>query len=170
MEALSEPVLLLNANYEPLNVCSTRRAVNLWLSGKAEMLLNGRGVIRTVRREIPRPSVIRLSYMIKRPYPRVRLSKKEIFRRDQYRCQYCGQEKAQLTLDHVIPRHQGGEYSWTNLVTACPSCNLKKGGRTIKQANMRLLRKPMEPRATASYLYGGYIKNNSEWEQFLRGW
>ncbi len=167
---LNEPVLVLNANYEPLNVCSTKRAVNLWLSGKAEMLLNGRGVIRSVRREIPRPSVIRLGYMVKRPYPRVRLSKKEIFRRDNYRCQYCGQTKPQLTLDHVIPRHRGGEYSWTNLVTACPSCNLKKGGRTTKQANMRLLRKPVEPRATATYLYGGYVEDNCEWEQFLEGW
>jgi 5-methylcytosine-specific restriction endonuclease McrA len=170
MEALYEPVLLLNANYEPLNVCSTRRAVNLWLSGKAEMLLNGRGVIRTVRREIPRPSVIRLSYMVKRPYPRVRLSKREIFRRDNYRCQYCGQSKPNLTLDHIVTRHRGGEYSWSNLVTACPSCNLKKGGRTLQQANMRLLREPTEPRATAIYLYGGYIKDNSEWEQFLTGW
>ena len=167
---LNEPVLVLNANYEPLNVCNTKRAVNLWLSGKAEMLLNGRGVIRTVRREIPRPSVIRLSYMVKRPYPRVRLSKKEIFRRDEYRCQYCGQAKAQLTLDHIIPRHRGGDYSWSNLVTACPSCNLKKGGRTLRQAGMRLLRKPTEPRATASYLYGGYISDNSDWEQFLKGW
>lgn len=167
---LNEPVLVLNANYEPLNVCNTKRAVNLWLSGKAEMLLNGRGVIRTVRREIPRPSVIRLSYMVKRPYPRVRLSKKEIFRRDEYRCQYCGQAKAQLTLDHIIPRHRGGDYSWSNLVTACPSCNLKKGGRTLRQAGMRLLRKPTEPRATASYLYGGYIVDNSDWEQFLKGW
>lgn len=167
---LNEPVLVLNANYEPLNVCNTKRAVNLWLSGKAEMLLNGRGVIRSVRREIPRPSVIRLSYMVKRPYPRVRLSKKEIFRRDEYRCQYCGQAKAQLTLDHIIPRHRGGEYSWSNLVTACPSCNLKKGGRTLRQANMRLLRKPGEPRATASYLYGGYVEKYTEWEQFLKGW
>lgn len=167
---LNEPVLVLNANYEPLNVCSTRRAVNLWLSGKAEMLLNGRGVIHTVRREIPRPSVIRLSYMVKRPYPRVRLSKREIFRRDDYRCQYCGQTKAHLTLDHIFPRHRGGEYSWSNLVTACPSCNLKKGGRTIKQANMRLLRKPVEPRATAAYLYGGYIADNEDWQQFLAGW
>ncbi|MGD2058879.1 MAG: HNH endonuclease [Anaerolineales bacterium] len=108
--------------------------------------------------------------MVKRPYPRVRLSKREIFRRDGYRCQYCGQSKPSLTLDHVVPRHRGGEYSWTNLVTACPACNLKKGGRTIEQANMRLLRKPIEPRATATYLYGGYVEENSEWEQFLRGW
>jgi 5-methylcytosine-specific restriction endonuclease McrA len=114
---MNEPVLLLNANYAPLNVCTTRRALGMLMAGKAEMLLNGRGFIRTVRQKIPRPSVIRLDYMVKRPRPRVRLTKREVFRRDDYRCQYCGMRSHRLTLDHVVPRHQGGEYSWNNLVT-----------------------------------------------------
>ncbi|MFN2147737.1 MAG: HNH endonuclease [Anaerolineales bacterium] len=164
------PVLVLNANYEPLNVCSTRRAINLYLSGKAEMLLNGRGYIYTVRERFPRPSVIRLGYMVKRPYPRVRLSKREIFRRDHFTCQYCGAQTKHLTLDHVVPRHRGGEYSWFNLVTACQKCNLRKGGRTLEDASMTLRHPPFEPRATASYLYSSYLEKNEAWRPFLDGW
>ncbi len=167
---MNEPVLLLNANYAPLNVCTTRRAVGLLMARKAEMLLNGRGFIRTVRQEIPRPSVIRLDYMVKRPRPHVRLTKREVFRRDDHRCQYCGVRAHRLTLDHVIPRHQGGEYSWSNLVTACEACNLKKGGRNLKTAHMKLLREPREPLASALYLYGTHLPENQDWHSFLEGW
>ena len=134
------------------------------------MILNGRGVIHTIRKDYPRPSVIRLGYMVKRPRPRVRLSKREIFRRDSHTCQYCGSNGRRLTLDHVIPRHQGGDHLWTNLVTACASCNLKKGGRTIQEARMSLRRSPQEPSASALYLYGSHLPENEEWEQFLEGW
>jgi hypothetical protein len=75
---VNQPVLVLNANYEPLNVCTTRRAVGLMMAGKAEMLLNGRGVIRTASSSFPRPSIVRLSYMVHRPRPRVKLTKREI--------------------------------------------------------------------------------------------
>lgn len=164
------PVLLLNANFEPLNVCTTKRALNLLVSGKAEMLLNGRGYIRTVRISVQRPSVIRLGYMVKRPRPHVKLTKHEIFRRDNHTCQYCGTKARGLTLDHIIPRYLGGQHSWENLVTACPDCNRKKGGRTAQQAGMRLRRMPYEPRATANYLYGSYVGENDDWVQFLEGW
>ncbi len=167
---LNEPVLVLNANYEPINVCTTRRALGLFLSGKAELLLNGRGYVRTVRARVPRPSVIRLGYMVKRPRPRVRLSKREIFRRDRYQCQYCGRTSGQLTIDHVIPRHRGGDYSWDNLVTACPECNVRKGGRTLQEANMRLRHPPREPQASPLYIYGSYLEQNQEWREFLEGW
>ena len=167
---MNEPVLLLNANFEPLNVCSTRRAFGLVFMGKAEMILNGRGVIHTIRQDYPRPSVIRLGYMVKRPRPRVRLSKREIFRRDSHTCQYCGSNGRRLTLDHVIPRHKGGDHQWTNLVPACAFCNLKKGGRTLKEAHMSLRRPPTEPAASALYLYGSHLPENEEWEQFLEGW
>ena len=167
---MNEPVLLLNANYAPLNVCTTRRALGLLMAGKAEMLLNGRGFIRTVRQKIPRPSVIRLDYMVKRPRPRVRLTKREVFRRDDYRCQYCGMRSHRLTLDHVVPRHQGGEYSWNNLVTACEACNLQKGGRNLQAAHMNLLREPQEPIASALYLDGTHLPENQDWRSFLEGW
>jgi 5-methylcytosine-specific restriction endonuclease McrA len=167
---MNDPVLVINANYEPLNVCTTRRAIGLLLSGKAEMLANGRGYVRTVRLTVPRPSVIRLGAMVKRPAPRVRLTKRELFRRDAHTCQYCGQRASRLTIDHVMPRHRGGEHVWSNLVTACPSCNLRKGGRTIQQAHMSLLRAPREPRATASYLFGPLVETNTDWVPFIQGW
>ena len=134
------------------------------------MLLDGRGYIQTIRQRFPRPSVIRLGYMVRRPYPRVRLTKREIFRRDGHTCQYCGQRSRHLTLDHIVPRHKGGEYSWTNLVTACAGCNLKKGGRTLQETHLSLKRIPHEPKANAIYLYGNYLTEYDEWAQFLEGW
>lgn len=166
---MNQPVLVLNANYEPLNVCTTRRAVGLMMAGKAEMLLNGRGVIRTASSSFPRPSIVRLSYMVHRPRPRVKLTKREIFRRDRYTCQYCGR-KNNLTIDHVVPRHRGGGHSWSNLVTACAPCNRRKGGRTPEEANMRLLTKPGEPSASAEYLFGHMLERHVEWVEFITGW
>jgi 5-methylcytosine-specific restriction endonuclease McrA len=167
---MNTPVLVLNANYEPLNVCSTARAMGMLVLGKAEIVQNGRGVIRSARRVFERPSVIRLGYMIRRPHPRVRLNKREIFRRDQFCCQYCGRTLAHLTLDHVLPKTRGGEYVWENLVSACPQCNRRKGGRTPQEAGMALRGPPTEPPATAVYLYGRYLSANQDWARYLEGW
>lgn len=164
------PVLVLNANFEPINVCNIRRAVGLVISGKAMLVLNGRGEIRTVSRSYPRPSIIRLERMVKRPRPRVKLTKREILRRDDYTCQYCGLRSSSLTIDHVIPRHMGGEHRWENLVTACPSCNHRKGGRTLDQSQMRLLHPPKEPPTNANYIFARHLKDNIEWLPFVEGW
>jgi len=164
------PVLVLNANFEPINVCSTRRAIGLILNGKANLVLNGRGEIRTVSRTYPRPSVIRLEKMVKRPRPRIRLTKREVLRRDNYTCQYCGQRAAYLTVDHILPRRLGGQHSWENLVAACPSCNHRKGGRTLEQAQMRLLHLPAEPPTSAQYLFGRHMGENQEWVTYITGW
>ncbi len=167
---MNEPVLVINVNYEPLNVCSTRRALGLLLTGRAEMVANGRGYVHTVRLTIPRPSVIRLDRMVRRPRPKVRLTKRELFRRDNFTCQYCGQRVPRLTIDHVVPRHRGGEHIWLNLVTACPACNLHKGGRTLGEAHMLLQRRPWEPMATTAYLFGPMLESNQEWRPYLEGW
>jgi len=167
---MNEPVLVLNANFEPINVCSTRRAIGLILSGKAAMVMNGRGYIRTIRELFPRPSVIRLDYMIHRPRPRVKLTRREIFRRDNYTCQYCGKRGLTLTIDHVLPKRLGGKHIWTNVVAACPACNHKKGGRRVEDVQMRPLHAPMEPSANAIYMYGKHLGDNKEWEQFITGW
>ena len=106
--ALGSTVLLLNQNYEPLNICSVRRAVSLLGRGKASLLENGRGELRTPSRVIPIPSVIRLEYLVRRPFLRQRLSRREVFLRDGYTCQYCGNGAHVLTLDHVMPRFRGG--------------------------------------------------------------
>lgn len=167
---LQEPVLVLNANFEPIHVCNLRRAINLVLTGKASLVLNGRGEIKTVNRSFPRPSIIRLEKMIRRPHPTVRLSKREILRRDDYTCQYCGFRSPHLTVDHVVPRHQGGQHRWDNLVAACPACNHRKGGRTAEQAGMHLLRQPSEPSASAKYLFANHLKENLDWLPFVDGW
>ena len=167
---MHEPVLVLNANFEPINICSTRRAIVLILNGKAQLVLNGRGEIKTVTRSYPRPSIIRLEKMVKRPRPRVRLTKREILRRDDFTCQYCGQRTSQLTIDHIIPRRLGGMHTWTNLVAACPPCNHRKGGRTIEQAQMQLLHHPVEPPSTARYLFARHLGDNVEWVPFVEGW
>lgn len=167
---MDEPVLVLNANYEPLNVCDTRRALGLLLSGKAELILNGRGVIHAARAAFPRPSVIRMEYMVKRPRTRVKLTKREIFRRDDYTCQYCGTPGTHLTIDHIVPRYRGGTHTWDNLVAACPACNRRKGGRLLSEAHMILRHRPVEPVPTARYLYGRHLRNNQEWVKFIEGW
>lgn len=167
---MNDPVLVLNANYEPLNVCSTRRALTLLVAGKAEMLANGRGYVHTVRLTLPRPSVIRLGHMVRRPRPRVRLTKREVFRRDNFTCQYCGTRSSHLTIDHLVPRHRGGEHSWDNLVAACPGCNLRKGGRTVQEARMSLLHPAREPAASALYLFSPHLDRNRDWETYLKGW
>jgi len=125
-------VLVLNQNYEPLNVCNARRALVLISGGKAEVLEHGLGELRSPSTSLRRPSVIRLVYMIKRPRPRVRLTRREIFIRDHFTCQYCGVKTKDLTLDHLIPRHKGGRHAWDNLVSACRSCNHRKGGKTVE--------------------------------------
>jgi len=167
---MHKPVLVLNANFEPINVCNPRRAISLVLSGKADLVLNGRGVIHTVSRTYPEPSIIRLEKMVRRPRPHVRLTKREILRRDNYICQYCGQRVSYLTVDHIIPRRLGGQHAWNNLVAACPSCNHRKGGRTLEQVKMSLLRPPTEPPATATYIFGRHLNDNLEWGPFIEGW
>ena len=163
---LSSTVLLLNQNYEPLNICTVRRAVSLLGLGKATLLENGRGELRTPSRSIPIPSVIRLEYLVRRPFLRQRLSRREVFLRDGYACQYCGKSMNVLTLDHVVPRHRGGGHSWENMVTACVPCNHRKSGRTPKEAGMRLLKEPRSPRANPYVLFHHH-QTQEEWRKFV---
>ena len=165
-----EDVLVLNANFEPINTCTMERAVGMMVTQKASMVLNGRGEIRTACDTFPRPSVIRLQKMVHRPRVQVKLTRREILRRDFFTCQYCGKHEGLLTIDHVIPRHLGGPHTWWNVVTACAPCNHKKGGRRLSEASMVLLRTPKEPPATARYLFGRYLSVYMDWEPFIQGW
>lgn len=167
---LDEPVLILNVTFEPIHVCSTRRALALVFSGKAEIVLNGRGTIRTSASAFELPSVIKLSQMVRRPRPRVVLSKREILRRDDYTCQYCGRKMRTLTVDHVIPRRLGGPHTWDNLVAACSACNRRKGGKYAAEANMALQRAPFEPSPTATYRFGSLLEQRQEWAKYIEGW
>ena len=163
---LNSTVLLLNQNYEPLNICTVRRAVSLLGRGKATLLENGRGELRTPSRTIPIPSVIRLDYLVRRPFLRQRLSRREVFLRDGHACQYCGKSSVVLTLDHVVPRHQGGAHSWENMVAACVPCNHRKAGRTPREASMRLLKEPRPPRANPYALFH-HRQTHEEWRKFV---
>lgn len=170
LDKLREPVLILNVNFEPLHVCNTKRALGLVFGGKAEILLNGRGTIRSASAEFDIPSVIRLGYMVRRPRLQISLTKREILRRDEYVCQYCGFYSHVMTIDHVIPRRLGGKHIWTNVVAACPSCNRRKGGKLPENANMHLRRQPFQPKPTAIYRFGQHLTTHGEWEQFITGW
>lgn len=167
---MNASVLILNANYEPLHVCNTRRAIGLILNEKAALVLNGRGFIHSACQVFPIPSVIRLRYMIHRPRLPLKLTRREVFRRDEYICQYCGKAGGTLTIDHVIPRHLGGQHRWNNVVTSCSSCNHLKGGRSVAEAGLRLLRIPEEPCASAAYVFGRYAQDDPAWDPFLEGW
>lgn len=171
MAVISSSVLVLNQNYEPLNVCNVRRAFVLVDRGKAEVLEHGLGYLRSANASFPLPSVIRLIYMIKRPRPQMRLSRREIFNRDRYTCQYCGKRgHRDLTLDHVVPRHRGGRHSWENLVTACKTCNHRKAGRTPQEARMALLREPYQPKVSNYYVVYPYLNAEEGWRKFVPGW
>ena len=161
------PVLVLNQGYEPLNLCRMRRAIVLVFRGKAEVLENSRGEIHSAREVFQMPSVIRLVYMVKRPHPQRKLTRFEVFNRDQYACQYCGRKTKELTLDHVIPRRWGGEHSWENVVSACIPCNRRKGGHTPDEAGMKLLHQPRPPRNDGFFIPYYLRGNHSEWQKYL---
>ena len=168
---MKRSVLVLNQNYEPLNICSVRRAVVMVLDGKAELLESHPDALRAASRIFAWPSVIRMVYLIRRPRPRVKLTRREVFIRDQYTCQYCGRRGGDLTIDHVNPRVLGGGHSWDNLVTACKTCNHRKGGKTLMQCKMALRTVPHEPRAGMYYSIERRLDTRFDdgWQKFLPG-
>ena len=160
------PVLVLNQNYQPLNICRVRRAVVLILMGKAEMVENGVGEIKALSATFPIPSVIRLHIQVRRPPVVKRLTRFEVFNRDHYTCQYCGRETRELTLDHVVPRHRDGHHEWGNVVSACIPCNHKKAGKTPAEAGMKLRYRPFAPPSYFTVPYY-YLKSYQVWRKFL---
>ncbi len=138
-------VLLLNADYSAMSVCSVERAIVLVLLEKADMLhARGNRYVRSQRLQVPFPSVVRLRGYVRVPYRQIMLTRKNVLRRDGFRCQYCD-ARDHLTIDHVLPRSRGGRDVWENLVTACTDCNSRKGNRTPEEAGMALARKPFRP-------------------------
>jgi len=166
---VNNAVLVLNQNYEPLNVCNVRRALVLVIGGRAEILEARSNGLTSVSAVFPAPSVIRLMYMIRRPRPRVKLTRREIFIRDDFTCQYCNRHASDLTIDHVIPRSRGGLHVWDNVVSACKACNHRKGGKSIAEARMSLRTQPYEPRAGRYYTIERRLDTSiqSDWHKFL---
>lgn len=167
---MDSSVLVLNQNYEPLHVCNVRRAFVLIDRGKAEVIERGDGALHSASLSFPAPSVIRLIYMIRRPRPQIRLTRREVFQRDRHTCQYCGMQGRDLTLDHVFPRHRGGKHTWENLVAACKGCNHRKAGRTPSEARMKLLHEPHRPRVSHYYPFYAYLNSRSGWRKWVPGW
>lgn len=135
--------------------------------GKAELVLNDeRKSLHSVTSTFPWPSVIRIRKFVKVPYKKVVLTRRNILRRDIYKCGYCGRSDIALTMDHVFPKARGGDDSWENLITACTVCNNRKGDRTPEEANMKLFIKPFKP----SHII--FIKNivgrlDERWKPYL---
>lgn len=165
---MGQRVLVLNASYEPLQLVSVRRAVVLLLQDKAELVEATAQQLRARGFSLAVPLVIRLVRYIKIPR-RLKLpcSRRGVLARDRETCQYCGVQpgRSTLTVDHVLPKSQGGLTLWDNVVTACRECNHRKGGRTPEQANMLLRSTPRQPQYVAFALLGE-LERHEVWRKY----
>ena len=182
---LNSAVLVLNRNYQPVHVTSVKRALSLLYLGVAKAIdaqyrlyefedwaalsTATHDCVHTIDRPIRVPRVVVLSAYEYLPRGRVRFSRLNIYARDHDTCQYCARQlpRAELNLDHVVPRSQGGKTSWENVVCSCVPCNLRKGGRTPAQAGMKLLKVPMRPRWTPFFRGASRRVTYREWLPFL---
>lgn len=159
--------LVLNGTYEPLCVVPIRRAVVLVLKQKAEVVHEDGGTLHSERLDLPIPSVIRLKYVVRVPYrARVSLSRRAVFVRDSFCCQYCG--KTAENVDHVVPRSRGGTHTWDNVVAACRPCNSRKEDRLPHEAGLKLRAKPTAPRETV-WIVVAVGRVDPKWEPYLAG-
>jgi 5-methylcytosine-specific restriction endonuclease McrA len=192
---LDANVLVLNKHYMALRVVSVRRAFSLLFRDLAQVLSIEEGQyqtydfqswaeisqyrrefepanhewIKTVRLEIVVPKIIRLLFYDKLPRQEVKFNRRNIFARDNNRCQYCGKKftPSELSLDHVLPRSQGGKSTWENVVCCCLTCNVRKGGRTPEQASVRLMTPPRKPRRSPMIAMKLNNSRYASWKEFL---
>ncbi|MBI3681398.1 MAG: HNH endonuclease [Acidobacteria bacterium] len=170
LDRLHSPVLVLNASFEPINVCAARRAIVLVLKGVASAEEHAPTCVHSPRQALRLPSVIRLLEYRRIPHQSRSLSRKNILLRDRYTCQYCGRAlpSGELTLDHVVPRSRAGETSWENLVACCHPCNNNKGSRTPEEAGMKLHRTPRPfSLHTNRHLIRLLAKSDEQWRKYL---
>jgi 5-methylcytosine-specific restriction endonuclease McrA len=160
-------VLLLNFDFTPLNVLSTRKAVRLLILRKADPVYYIDGKYWYAENfSVRLPSVLRLKYHIPLKYREIPLTKKNVLRRDGYTCQYCGTKEGPMTIDHVVPRRYGGKDTWENLVCACFKCNNEKGDNLPEQVGMKLIKKPRKP-SYLSLLFSNMKVPDERWREFL---
>ncbi|HEX2058780.1 MAG TPA: HNH endonuclease [Actinomycetota bacterium] len=158
--------LVLNASYQPLCVVPVRRALVLVLKSKAEVLHHNGMVFRSESLEIPAPSVVRLNYFVKVPYrARASMSRRAVFVRDNFECQYCGRPAENV--DHVVPKSRGGGHTWDNVVAACRPCNSRKENRSPADVGLRLRRKPAAPHDSV-WIVVAVDRVDQTWEPYLR--
>lgn len=151
---MTSRTLVLNVTEQPLAVVSAERAIRLILKDKVDVVASNGTVMRSAEEEFSVPSVVRIRHFVHVPYNPAApiVSRKAVFARDNGLCQYCGRKAENL--DHVMPRSKGGAHSWLNLVAACKRCNSRKSDRTLKEAGMKLLRAPKEPKGSRYYVFG----------------
>ncbi len=171
-DKLNKHVLVLNTTYEPINICTVKRAIILIFKGSATMIEEDSDYVHSISTKIKMPSVIKLNRYIKIPKKPVELNRKNVLIRDEYTCQYCGKKfpASELTIDHIIPRVKGGKTTWDNVVACCKKCNEKKGGKTLVEAGMKLIKKPSVP----TYMYLLHIfrhigSDKKKWKKYLYG-
>jgi 5-methylcytosine-specific restriction endonuclease McrA len=170
LDRLHKPVLVLNASYEPINICAARRALVLVLKGVAKAEEHTPLTIHASRETMRLPSVIRLLEYRRIPHQTRALSRKNILMRDRYTCQYClrSSPAIELTLDHVVPRSRAGETTWENLVACCHQCNNRKGNRTPDESGMKLVRAPRPfSLHTSRHLMRLLGKSDDQWRKYL---
>ena len=191
--ALSEPVLVLNRLWQAVNVIAAKRAFSLLASGHASVVyeenedfqifdmmdwvdfsqynqpVSDMEIVHTVRYSIRVPKIILLSIFDKVPKKDLKLTRKNVFERDKYQCQYCGKRlpSEELNLDHVIPRHYGGKTTWENIVCSCVKCNSRKANRLPHEASMRLTRKPSKPQWRPVISIAAQGRKHDEWKHFI---
>jgi 5-methylcytosine-specific restriction endonuclease McrA len=160
-------VLVLNATYEPINVCTVRRAAVLLLKEKAEIIEHSEWELHSASVTIPRPMVIRLVrfVLVPRDTHRRKITRRAVFARDDWTCQYCG-SRSNLTVDHVVPRSRGGTSSWENIVASCAPCNRRKGDRLASQVGMHLRREPRTP-SPHIFIHVASPTIPAAWRQYL---
>ena len=164
-----QQVLVLNASYEPLNVCTVRRAYVLVFKGKAELLEELEKPLHSASSTYPWPHVIRLTAYVRVPRTVQRkISRRALFARDGWRCMYCGTTASKLTLDHVVPRSRGGDSVWENVVTSCAPCNMRKGNRLPHEVQMPLRKPPRAP-APVLFIHLATPKIPNGWQPYLAG-
>ena len=169
-ERLQRPVLVLNASFEPINICAARRALVLILKGVAYAEELAPSHVHSARQSLRVPSVIRLLEYRRIPHQTRALSRKNILMRDRHTCQYCLRSlpSGEMTLDHVVPRSRHGETTWENLVACCHSCNNKKGSRTPEEAGMKLQRQPRPfSLHTSRHLMRLLGRGEDQWRKYL---
>lgn len=162
-------VLLLDSTYEPLKVISWTKALGMVFSGKAEIIEEkSDSFIRSPSKVFKMPSVIRQFNKFKK-LGAVQFSRVNVYLRDDWTCQYCNKKKQpkELTFDHVVPRCKGGKTTWTNIVTACRPCNLKKASLTLEQSGLRLIKPPKQPTWLPPYISVKLINLPEEWNSYL---
>jgi 5-methylcytosine-specific restriction endonuclease McrA len=167
---MQTPVLVLNASYEPINICAARRAIVLVLKGLAMPEEENGHCLHAARIAMRVPSVIRLLEYRRIPHQTRALSRKNILLRDRNTCQYCAKviSSSDLTLDHVIPRSRGGSSTWENLVACCHTCNRRKGNHLLTETDMKLLKEPRPfTLHTSRHIMRMIGRSDLKWRKYL---